>query len=755
MTEEAGLPLPIRDALQVARGHPAITLARVLSHSTSSTVLETHFETALPSRWRAAGESPTGVRTVEPVYLTFRSDYPARAPIICLRTDFNRSLPHINPHDEGDYVPPCVVFGGVTEFFHREGLGRLLDQTALWLRNAAHDELIDPTQGWEPVRRDEVIDRLVFDPAEIGALVTDRAGFAYLPVRFLTINTEGGSPGIMVGVQSASPVRIRPATIVARFDGSVSDGVLSGETLAVVCWAGKTPSGALHVSDQYLPETVTTYGRLLARADAYGCGKPFRDAVSWLRKSSAGATRRFTYPLVFILCARRPTDVIGTASPFEFLAYRCDASFPGLLASGDVTPVQPVAHCHPVTQPLLRRMSGLPVDLVTPSVTMVGCGSLGSKIAVHLARTGLPPRALLDRGSFRPHNAARHALHPGGITESALSPSKARALAKAIAGFGGTAPATHDGDVLLLRPGTEDFSNAFPADQSLIINTTASHAVRDHLGALGNALAGRVAEGALADDGRVGLLTLEGPQRNPDTTDLAAAAYEELRSDGRLAGLDGLSGHPTRVPVGIGCDSVTLVMSDTRVSMHAAAVPQRLVTWMEGGFPNEGALHLGVLGDDDLSLSWRYVGLGPSHMIAAENDSTWTIRVLDRAHQRILDDITRWPRVETGGVIVGRVSPVRRLIHVTDVIEAPPDSSRSAGAFVLGTSGLSETVNAYEATGAGALWCLGTWHSHLAEQGGSPRDYATAAGLEGHGRRAVLLLIRRPTGYSAIVKSGA
>lgn len=755
MADETALPLPVRDALEVVRRHSAVMSADVLSHSASATVIEAHFGIDLPSRWRAAGQSPTGVRAVEPVFFTFLADYPTRAPFVRLRKDFNRSLPHINPHDVGDHVPPCVIFGNVTEFFHREGLGRLLDQVALWLRNAAHDELIDPAQGWEPVRRDEVLDQLVFDPAEVGALVTDRARYAYLLVRFASIYPENGRPGIMVGVASPSPVRIRPADFDKWFDGSVGDGLLSGDTLAIVCWPGKTPSGAPHISDRYLPETVTTYGGLLARADAYGCGPPLRDAVSWLRRSAAGAKRRFTYPLLFILCARRPMDVIGTASPLEFLAYRCDASFPGLMERGDDTPVEPVAHCHPASQPMLRRMSGLPVDLATPAVTMVGCGSLGSKLAAHLARAGLPPHALLDRGSFRPHNAARHALFPGGKAASALSPSKAGGLAQAIAGFGSVATIVHDGNVLSLRPGGGEFPNVFPPDLSLVVNTTGSHAVRDHLGSLGRSLPGRVAEGAVADDGRLGLLTLEGPERNPDTTDLAAAAYEALRAKGRLEALAGLSGQPTRVPIGIGCDSVTLVMTDARVSMHAAAAAQRLIEWMVEGLPDEGVLHLGLLDGDGLSIVWSRMTLGPTHAVPAENDSTWTVRVLDRAHQRILDDIGRWPRVETGGVIVGRVSPVRRLIHVTDVIDAPSDSRRSAGSFVLGTDGLADKVRAYEAAGAGALWCLGTWHSHLAEQGGSPRDYATASELEGRGRKAVVVLIRRPTGYSAIVKPGA
>ena len=155
-----------------------------------------------------------------------------------------------------------------------------------------------------------------------------------------------------------------------------------------------------------------------------------------------------------------------------------------------------------------------------------------------------------------------------------------------------------------------------------------------------------------------------------------------------------------------------------------------------------------------MSLTWRRTEVGPTHRIVAENDRAWTVHVLERAHIKILAELERYPGTETGGVIVGRVSPIRRLMHVTDVLDASPDSRRSPAAFILGVEGLAERIAEYERSAAGVLWCLGTWHSHLADQGGSARDYDTARRLVGSGRRAVALLIRRPGGYSVIVVPG-
>ncbi|WP_201722252.1 ThiF family adenylyltransferase, partial [Sulfitobacter sp. HI0023] len=42
----------------------------------------------------------------------------------------------------------------------------------------------------------------------------------------------------------------------------------------------------------------------------------------------------------------------------------------------------------------------------------LGCGSLGSKIAMHLARSGRAPISVIDNDTMEPHNYARHSCLP-------------------------------------------------------------------------------------------------------------------------------------------------------------------------------------------------------------------------------------------------------------------------------------------------------------------------------------------------------
>lgn len=754
-TDGGPIPVPVADALGAAFGHRSVVDARLTRRGVSY-VVEADFNTELPSRFLGAGGSPTGVRPVETACFELPPGFPHAAPVVTLRPDFNSALPHVNPHVSGAAVPPCLVYGSLAEVFHSRGFAAVVDQMADWLRKAGRDELINPAQGWEPVRRESIDDSLTFDIPRIAGLVGAKGRFERIPTGFIQCVGSGGQYDMTWGSVGHDPINLTKWNFADFFDASTNNGFLSGTTLSVVCWADKMPSGAPWVCDVYMPDTVSTVGDLLTRADAYGCGDSLRSALGWIAECAKVEEnrRKFAYPLFVLLCVRRPYPVIGTGSDIEIIAYRFNIVTPGFYPDGNATKVFTVAHRRTISEPLLCSMSGLPQDLPRPKYTMIGCGSLGSKISVHLSRASLVPSGLADKGVLDPHHMARHGLLPTSkYGKEFIAPFKDVALANELAPFG-AAPDTVSADVTKLSPGRNGFGTAFPADGRLVVNTTASHAVRDYL-AFAPGIVPRVAEAALFDEGRMGLFSLEGPDRNPNTLDLLCLAYEEMRGDGSLKGAIGAAAHAgNTVPIGQGCSSVTVAMTDGRLSMHAAAMAERTLGLLTGDLPDHGELRIGRMGADGMSIAWSWTEAGPTHVVAAADDPTWTVRVLDRAHRKIMDDVARHPRVETGGLLVGRVSPVRRVVHVTDVLEAPPDSTRSAAQFVLGVKGRDRLLADYEAGAAGALWCLGTWHSHLADQGPSPTDRRTARSLEGRGHRAMVLLIRRPGGYSALVVPG-
>ena len=101
----------------------------------------------------------------------------------------------------------------------------------------------------------------------------------------------------------------------------------------------------------------------------------------------------------------------------------------------------------------------------------------------------------------------------------------------------------------------------------------------------------------------------------------------------------------------------------------------------------------------------------------------------------------RYAEVETGGVVIGTCSARLKAVTVVDLLPAPPDSVRSADRVTLGTSGLKKAINARHRNSGGTLFDVGTWHSHLADQGPSPLDRQTARELAAERPPPSVLLI--------------
>ncbi len=751
----------IARGLKLLTEHPAVAAVSLptIDPATGRTTVEAAIRVALPNAWAAAGSSPNGVRTTEPVTFAFSASFPLRAPTLYLRRDFDRSLAHVQPGSLEDPPEPCIVDGRPSELVQQRGLFGIVDQLALWLENAALGRLIDSRQGWEPVRRDELDDIIVADAAFLRNLVTKQAGRAVFRFDYLRYQTADGKPASYGELdKEALPLNAKTSQrLFGKTDLTESHTAFRGKSIGIVVWAGKLPSGAPVITDTYQPETVVDLASLQQRATLYGCAEPLRDGLSWLQQCVAGLRATWHSPLAIILCARRPFHLIGTDSPIELCPYIIEIAVPQLFLAGEATLVRPAAHRDAIAPPLLRRLSGGKSTVTPPPWALLGAGSLGSKIALHLARAGQAPTSVIDRAYLSPHNAARHALvpTPGRLAASWMR-AKAETLVEAITGLGQSAEA-HIRDVVSLLADPTKRRAAIPKKVLLLVNATASLVAREAIGAVPAAALPRVIETSLFGDGAAGLLTIEGPKRNPNTSDLIAEAYAMMRTDLRLRALVLTGGTALgRQRIGEGCGSATMAISDARISMMAAPMAEAISTLLRDGLPpNTGRILIARLGDDGLGQTWQQQSLSPSIVIDVEDGHDWTVRIGARADQSIAEEAARWPQVETGGIVMGRISEAARTIHVVDVLPAPPDSRRSTGEFVLGIEGARTAVDSYTVKAGGSLYCLGTWHSHLAPQGPSSLDRGTAATV-GHARIVPsILLIHTPGGYRALLASSS
>ena len=731
--------------------HPAVSHvgAPLLNEANGVTALDVTFEVNLPSEWRRRGESPSGVRLKEVVRFDFPSDFPMKPPGLALRPDFNRNLPHMQPWLLNGRSVPCIYDGDLAELLQQEGMAGILNQTAVWLERAALGTLIDPEQGWEPVRRDSFEDYLVADADSLRQLVDRNGGYRFFELLYGKIIADSNSRLVLGRI--SHEVKINQNVVRNLFkEMEGADGDLQfrhGKSLALVVWPGKHPSGELIVNDTYLPETVCNIRGLRKRATLYSCTEELNTGIKWLGRCVSKYPEHGPFTLAVIFLARRPFKVIGSQSCIELCPYIVDIRFPDLFAEGDATLVRPAAHRNTISRSLLAQMTGSAATPERPRWTLFGAGSLGSKLALHLARVGNGPEVILDKSLMAPHNAARHALVP---TAGFWMDTKARVLCNELRGLDQKAtPVTANVVNILMSKGGA--RHVWSKHSWAVVNATASLTVREAIAA-SRLVSTRIIETALFASGRVGMITVEGPSRNPNTADLMAECYAFLRENAALAHIFFGNEIISREGVGEGCGSLTMTMSDGRLSIFAAGMSEYLLAKQRDGLPDGGGeILIGQLSDDEFGLKWYARRVPPVTVVHAKNRKAWRVHIHSRVVEKIVEEAARWPKVETGGVLMGRISEASRTFHIVDVLEPPEDSSRSASEFVLGTKGLLRQIKDYSEAAGWSLYCLGTWHSHIYPSGPSVTDRETAKAISLARLTPSLLLIRTPECFDALL----
>ena len=747
-------------ALRVIAAHPNVaSVSEVTASEDGGWQVEVDITVGLPNVWVADGQSPNGVRLIEQVTFLFPPTFPLKAPTVQLRSDFDRSVAHVRPGKPSGRPEPCLLDGNLTELLQHQGLVSILNQLVVWLENAALGHLIDPGQGWEAVRRDGLRDFIIADAGVLRSLVSRKEGYAAFGLEYLFFLTDTGEPtvhGEIARERLTLNAKTTPEVFTERQLVKEREW-RTGHSLALVSWPGRNAAGEPLVASRYQPETVTDLGSLMARAEEYSCAGPLQAGLRWLETCLSGYESQSSRPIAVVLCARRPFKIIGTNSAIELCPYIVEIAAPKLFPAGDRTAVRPAGHRHSIAVPLLRQLSGSVVAENTPPWIQVGCGSLGSKIALHLARAGRAPGTVIDSADLSPHNAARHGLTPAsGPMQLPWMGSKAKALADAIKGLGQEADAVPR-DLVDIVCDKEASPRVLKRKAWAVVNSTASMSVREALGSIASASrTPRVIETSIFGNGSLGLVSIEGPGRNPDTLDLIAEAYAFSREDERLREVMFGSGDSlTRHPIGEGCGSATVIMSDARISMFAAPMADIISRLQSTSLPDSGRILLGMVAADGIGMSWSDHAVEPAAVVPAEPNGGWRVRISARAAAKIAEEVGQWPGVETGGIVMGRISEPGQCFYVVDVLPAPSDSHRAVGEFVLGTDGARRMISDYAESCDYSLFCLGTWHNHLSPSGASTTDRNTADTL-GLARLAPsVLLIHTPAGFRALLADPA
>ena len=739
----------VNRAVKTFRAHPECKCCTLVAINDTAAIAELIINVEMPFAWRAKGQSPNGVRRQETITVRIPSNYPWASPRFYLRDDFDRALPHIQPGPANLPPEPCLVYGSIDEYFLEVGLLALVEQLREWLTRASKGALINPAQGWEPIIRNDLAGEYIADANYLRGLVNNRGGSRVLRTRYARFGAtkaELGQDTFLLGQVLSEKrqlnLKAHPELLSA---GPLVRGGHFGDSVTLVVWPGrKGRVGPPIVAKQYFPETIENLADLLLRAKELGCEKALSKLLADIDRIYASITLAVAVPITVIFCVRRPFNLIGTASNVELLPYAFDLRLahrrdPLMLQTQ--LPVVPVAQKDAVNRELLQNASG---EAATPPVVMLGCGSVGSKIALHLARNGTEIRSVIDNSWFQPHNLARHGLVESGFTK------KSDALVRALKALG-QEPVSFGEDILAVLSDNKIKNRLIPKQTGYVIDSTASLRVRSKLCSVGtSSKTTRFASVALFGEGHGAYLMIEGKQRSPTLDDVTVEYYRRIAQDSQLRNIaTAADGELRHVATGQGCGSMTIQMTDARASAMSALLAEQIVRANQSP-QTYGQLIIGLNDTADDTSEWFHFPVDEPMQVKIPGSEGWSFRIQKRVMDTIYDEISQFPGVETGGTLVGRANDLLRTINVVDVLPAPADSQRSPSGFVLGVEGARQQTEDYHRRSGRTLYDVGTWHSHLADEPPSPRDHETAIALAGERPPPFGLLIVTPDSLYAI-----
>lgn len=667
--------------------------------TTNSLELKLEVAVHLPQDCIAAGKTPMGVRSKEPIRMVFDERYPFSAPKITLRDDFPRCFPHIYPSSVE--VRPCVYEGSISDLIQQAGIRAVVFQLTEWLRKAASDDLMDFSQGWEWMRNDEWNGELRGDFPGLREHLLTAVG----TVRCWAYLLLDGSRRNFTAVLSlkTDKVRLNGCAAIPCF-------IVSGSKTSSRYFARRV--GNVKELSEFFEENV-------------GPGV-IRDVLMKVKQEKD--VGRF----IVLAMVRRPVNLINLNSNIEPLPFLVKVK---RIGKGVVSPESTVELlcavdiCSPL---LMRRVSGHN-HAFNGKLIQLGCGSVGSKLALHLMRNGAERFVFVDNDLFRSHNMARHAL-----TFDLMSGMKIQHMAEAASRF-----AVHNEIEV-------DYIKAVEAAGSsdLIIDSTASLTVRNRLSR--DDIKARIVHTALYGKRfhQCGVCFLEGVDRNPRLDDLCFTFMRANIID-EIAAIDYTAKNLERNNYGQGCSSLTMNVDDSTISLLAAGMAHRIQHCIDEGACEFGECAYGIT-DDGESIIWKTITMGKTIVIPGEREDGFSVRILSAARQEMERMAVEANGDETGGFIIGAITPNTMTITVVACLPPPVDSLHSSCSFVVGCEGVLEKEKRIVSMSNGILSVIGTWHSHPFGGEASCIDRDTYDKIFSSRNAPTLCLIWKPDGLECL-----
>lgn len=369
---------------------------------------------------------------------------------------------------------------------------------------------------------------------------------------------------------------------------------------------------------------------------------------------------------------------------------------------------------------VIRRDANTPAEWWKgKTVSLLGCGAIGSTVAMLLARAGVAKLHLFDKDTVKPGIGVRQIFdrHQVGYTKVSTTRNNVRYI---------------NPEVVIGTEGSGDIRRVLQTqpeqvlDCDIIINATASGSValalENHFSKLADVHPPLISLslGHAATYGMVTLTDSASRQFPHDlerrlkialTTSMSGKEYLDEFWPTRLASRKPFQPEP-------GCSEPTFVGSAADVMSLTASMLNVSAAWMRENTRKNRAFvmrapHIIRPGTEAPSLSYSW---GEDRFVT-DTRKGFSIRLAGNAERDIISLMNasirkRGRTVETGGLLFGEVDDLLKIIWLSDVSGPPPDSIHSPVEFTCGFQGTRELHTEKRVRTRGSVQYIGMWHTH-------------------------------------------
>ncbi len=653
------------------------------------------------------------IRKKEPVLIVFSlQDYPRTAPVVHTdRLDFPKNkLAHLYVAKEERPPAFCYVRGSMNEWYATKTISDLVVRIQNWLRDAACGDLSENGEQFDPLRLEGYRGTVIYSYDKLVDIVQSNKGL-YANSNFalgLFENTAKEDDVPSFRLEKIIKTEELGETL-KKYIISLKE-LLEKKTFRVkkyhlgyVLWSNSEKTFTDYCVE--LPRTWEKFKVFCAE---------FSIELNQFEEFIASFGMHFFPEIPIITGLKRPKQIIGFSSTIEFINFYVE------LKSEDVSekkiinniPVHFQAHNEVLTTQKAQLISGSNLDF--EGAAIIGCGALGSKVAMHFLRNGARNLLFLDSDKLSPHNLVRHALlaeregnnKAVAMMITAMNMYRGEEIEDVNIGFPLSGDSFLNGTLSAFKKCTKWLFD-FTASEAFFQTMLMPYEGMDYL---------QICRGHISDNGNLGVLMFEGRNRNPRVDDLRYLVFSQYSENDMVrkwlkreaeAADKGIN-----LVVGVGCNSETTVLADDTVSSHAAYFSRIIKKQVGKQHSQVGRIYLQHLDEDEGHVITQQLIVEPLVLTKATNNPSWEIRIKAGIIEKMKSAMGLAMPHETGGVFVGAVNFKAKTIHVVDLIDAPPDSQSNPVCFFRGVEGLPEKVKEVNSNSGNQLGYIGEWHSH-------------------------------------------